>query len=125
MNMHTLDKDIPFIPLDKLNGPAIQLILSTILESNTKSKSKQMQKLSYHLGGKYSNDPGSILICQLRKYIEELHKKFTKLFKDNPPKDLETLLVKIDLPSVYLMIMKILITKGNPTLMPKGATDEN
>ena len=49
----------------------------------------------------------------------------TKLFEDNHPKDLETLLDKIDLPSVYQMIMKILITKGNLTLMPKEATDEH
>ena len=60
------------------------------------------------------------MICQLNRYIEELHKKF----KDNLPKYLKTLLDKIDLPSVYLIIMKILITKGNPTLMPKGATDK-
>ena len=26
MNVHTLDKDIPFILLDKLNGPTIQLM---------------------------------------------------------------------------------------------------
>ena len=31
---------------------------------------------------------------------------------------------EMDLHSVYLMIKKILVTKGNPTLMPKGATDE-
>ena len=49
----------------------------------------------------------------------------TRLFKNNPPKDLETHLDKIDLPSVYLKIMKILILKGNPTLTPKEATDEH
>ena len=49
------------------------------------------------------------------------------IFKHNPPKDLETLLDKIDLfsYSVSLMIMKILITKGNPTLMPREPTDEH
>ena len=45
-------------------------------------------------------------------------------FQKESPQDLETLLPKIDLPSIYIMIMKILITRGNPTLMPKGATDE-
>ena len=65
------------------------------------------------------------MICQLNEYLEELPEKFTKLFKDNPPKDLETLLDKIDLPSGYLMITKLLITKGNQTLMPKEATDEH
>ena len=45
-------------------------------------------------------------------------------FKDNPPKDLKSLLDKMDLPSVCHTIMKILITKGNPTLISKGATDE-
>ena len=59
------------------------------------------------------------MVCQLKKYIEELHRKFIKLFKDNPPKDLETLLDKIDHPSIYQMILKILITKLKPTLMPK------
>ena len=47
-----------------------------------------------------NNDPGGIMIYQLKKYIEELHKNITKCFKDNLPKDLETLLDKIDLPSV-------------------------
>ena len=65
------------------------------------------------------------MICQLKKYIEELHEKFTIHFIDNPPKDLETLFYKIDLPSAYLSIMKILITKGNPTLMPKGIKMRN
>ena len=45
-------------------------------------------------------------------------------FSREPFKDLETLLDKMVLPSVYQMIMKLLITKGNPTLMPKGDTDE-
>ena len=31
------------------------------------------------------------MICQLKEYIEELHENFTKLFEDNPLKDLETL----------------------------------
>ena len=48
----------------------------------------------YHLGAKYPNDLGGTMICQLRKYIEELHKNFTKLFKDNHPKDLETFWIK-------------------------------
>ena len=65
------------------------------------------------------------MICQLKKYFEELHEKFTKLFKENQPKDQGTLLVKIDLPCVYHKIMKMLITKGSPTLMPKEATDEH
>ena len=34
------------------------------------------------LGAKYPNDPGGTMICQLKKYLEELHQKFTKLFKD-------------------------------------------
>ena len=75
-------------------------------------------------GTSYPNDPGGTMVCQLKKYIEELHEKYIRLLKDNPPKKLKTLLDKIDLPSVYLMNMKILITKGNPTLMPKGAADE-
>ena len=64
------------------------------------------------------------MVCQPKKYIEELNQQYNRIFKDNPPKDLKTLLDKIDLPSVYLMIMKILITNGNSTLMPKGATGE-
>ena len=52
------------------------------------------------------NDPGGTMICQLKKYIEELHENFTKLFKDYPDKDLEILLDRIDLCSVYLKIMK-------------------
>ena len=64
------------------------------------------------------------MVCQLKKYIEELHENSTELFKDNPPKDLETLMDKIGPPSICPMIMIVLITKGNPTSMPKGATDE-
>ena len=79
----------------------------------------------YHLGAKYPNDPGGTMMCQLKKHMEELHEKFTKLLKDNPARDLETLLDNIDLPSIYLKIMKILTTKGNPTLMPTEATDEH
>ena len=54
-----------------------------------------MQKLSYHLGDKYPNDTGGTMSCQLKKYMEEIHGKFTKLFKYNPPNDLETLLDQI------------------------------
>ena len=39
------------------------------------------------------------MICQLKKYIEQLHEEFMKLFKDNPSKDQE----------IYLEIMKIMI----------------
>ena len=55
------------------------------------------------------------MICQVKKYLEEYHQSFIELFNDNPPKDLE----------FSLTIMEILITKGNPTLMPKEATDEH
>ena len=64
------------------------------------------------------------MICQLKKYIGELHEKYIRLFEDNPPKDLKTVLDKIDFLSVYLMITKKWITKGSLTLLPKGATDE-
>ena len=53
-----------------------------------KYKIKTDAKLSYHLGAKYPNDPGGTINCQLKKYIVELHEKFTKLFKYNPHKDL-------------------------------------
>ena len=97
--------------------------LLTLLKLNTNSKLKE---LSYHLQANYSNDPDVTIVGQLKEYIEELNEKYIRLFKDNPPKDQKTHMDKIDLPSVYLMIMKTLITKGNPTLMlmPKGATDE-
>ena len=72
-------------------------------------------KADYHIGAKYPNDRGGTMICQLKKYLEELHEDFTKLFNDNPPNDLET----------YLKIMEILITKGNLPLMHKEAMDEH
>ena len=53
------------------------------------------------------------MICELKTYVEEVHEKFNKCFEGNPPEDLKTLLDKIDLPSVYQMIMKILITQSN------------
>ena len=89
-------------------------------------KAKYIIKINadYHLGAKYPNDPGATMICQLKKYIEELHENFTNLFNKDPPEDLETVLDKIDLLSVYHVIMQILITKANPTLMPKEGTDD-
>ena len=69
----------------------------------------------YHLGAKYHNDPGGTMICQLKKYLKKLHENSTRLFNDNPPKDLE----------IILKIMEILITTGNPTLMLKEATDQH
>ena len=79
------------------------------------NKYKPNVNADFHLGAKYLNDPGGKMVCQLKKYLEEIHAKFTKLFTDNPPKDLET----------YFKIIKILITKGNATLMPSEATDEH
>ena len=55
------------------------------------------------------------MICQLRKYIEQIYVNVTILFNENPPKDLK----------FFLKIMEILITKGNLTLMLKEAMDEH
>ena len=79
-----------------------------------KTKYRLNINADYHLGAKYPNDPYGTMICQLKKYLEELHEKFTKLFTDNPPKDLE----------IYIKIIKILTTNGNPTLMPKEVAGE-
>ena len=49
---------------------------------------------------------------QLKNYIEDLNQKYIRLFEDNPPKDLKTLLDTIHLLSVYEMIMKILMTNS-------------
>ena len=68
-----------------------------------------------YLGAKYPNDPGGTMTCQLRKYLQKLYVNVTILFNNNPPKD----------QKILLKIMEILITKGNLTLIPKGATDEN
>ena len=40
------------------------------------------------------------MVCQLRKYIEELNEKYKRIFKDNPPKDLKTFLDKTGLHGV-------------------------
>ena len=108
-----------------LDHPYIASLKPEDIVNTLETKYKIKINADYHLEAKYPNDPGGTMICQLKKYIEELHENFTKLFKESPPKGLITLLDKIDLPSVYHMIMKILITKGNPTLMPKEATDEH
>ena len=55
------------------------------------------------------------MICQLRKYIEQIYVDVTILFNENPRKDLK----------FFLKIMEILITKGNLTLMLKEAMDEH
>ena len=79
------------------------------------TKCKLNINADFHLGAKYPNDPGGEMICQLMKYLEELHQKLIKLFTDNPPKDLE----------IFLKIVEILIAKGDLTLMLKEATDEH
>ena len=91
--------------------------LLTLSKPELKLKIKRNEKLAY--------DPGGIMVCQLKNHMEELNWLYNRLFKDNPPKDLRTLLDKIDLPSVYHMIMKILITKGNPTLMVTEVSLQN
>ena len=57
-----------------------------------KTKYKLNINADFHLGARYPNDPGGTMICQLKKYLEELHEK---LFPDNPCRDLE----------IYLKIM--------------------
>ena len=57
-----------------------------MLKTKCKLKTKRNIKLSY--------DPGGVIVCQLKTYLEELHEKFTKLFKDNPPKDLKHFWIK-------------------------------
>ena len=54
------------------------------LKTKCKLKGKRDAKLSY--------DPGQTMVCQPKKYIEELHEKYIRLFKDNPHKDLKTLI---------------------------------
>ena len=73
----------------------------TTLKTKCKLKIKRNIKLCY--------DPGRIMACQLKKYFEELHGKFIKHFKDNPCKDLETFLDKVDLSSVYQMMQQHLV----------------
>ena len=70
-------------------SPKPQDIVNTL-----KPKYKIKISAHYHLVTNYPNDPGGTMICQLMKYLEELHGKFTKLFQDNPPKDLERLWIK-------------------------------
>ena len=36
---------------------------------------KRDEKLSYHLGPSHLNDLGGTMVCQLKKYIEELNEK--------------------------------------------------
>ena len=74
------------------------------LEANCKLKIERNVKLSY--------DSGGTMNFQLKSYIEDLNQKYIRLFEDNPPKDLRTLLDTIHLLSVYEMIMKILMTNG-------------
>ena len=69
----------------------------------------------FYLGAEDPIDPGGKMICQLRKYLEKLYVNVTILFKDKIPRD-----------QVFsLKIMKILITKGNLTLIPKETTHEH
>ena len=39
----------------------------------------------FYLGGKYPHDPGGAMICQLRKYLENLYVNLTILFNDKLP----------------------------------------
>ena len=43
------------------------------LKTKCKLKVERDAKSSYHLGADYSNDPGGTMVCQPKKYIEELN----------------------------------------------------
>ena len=55
------------------------------------------------------------MICQLRKYLEELYVNVSILFYDKLPTDLK----------FSLKIMKILTTKGNLYLIHNETTDKH
>ena len=57
-------------------SPKLEDIVNTF---NIKYKLKI--NTDYLVGPIYPNDPGGTMICQLKKYIEGLHEKITKLFK--------------------------------------------
>ena len=46
-----------------------------------KTKYKLNIDADCHLGAQDPNDPGGTMICQLKKYLEELHAKSTILFQ--------------------------------------------
>ena len=60
-------------------------------------------KIITYLEGKYPHDPSGTMICQLRKYLEELYVIVNILLNNQLPTDLQ----------ISFGIIKSLITKGN------------
>ena len=82
--------------------------------NNLQDKYKIKINPDVYLGLNCPHDPGGTMICQLRKYLEKLYVNVNILFKDQLPTDLQ----------LYIKIIKLLITKGNPTLIHNETTYE-
>ena len=82
--------------------------------NNLQDKYKIKINPDVYLGLNFPHDPGGTMICQLRKYLEKLYVNVNILFKDQLPTDLQ----------LYIKIIKLLITKGNPTLIHNETTYE-
>ena len=94
--------------------------------------------MTYHLGSDYFEDPDGIFVSQPKKYIDKLADTYKRLFNEDPPKGYKMAFYWIqsaynlsdmlsrhwDHPTVYPMILKLLITRGNITLIPREATQE-
>ena len=74
-NLKTKSCEYIVVYLDDLYiaSPKPEDIVNTL-----KTKYKMNINADYHLEPKYPKDPGRTMICQLKKYIEELHGRFTK-----------------------------------------------
>ena len=57
-----------------------------------------MEKLTYHLGADYFEDPDGTFVSYPKKYIDKLADTYKRLFNEDPPKGYKTPLDKNDHP---------------------------
>ena len=74
--------------------------LISILKSKYQLKVKGNGPLTYHLGADYCHDPDGTMVCQPKKYIENLKESYIRLLIWNRVKGLKTPLEKNDHPEL-------------------------
>ena len=71
-----------------------------VLKENYKLKVKGYGPLSHYLSADYTRDKDNTLVCQPKKYIDRLIESYLSMFKQDPPKNMRTLLDKNDHPEL-------------------------
>ena len=71
-----------------------------LFRSSSQNTIKGDDKLTYHPGADYFEDPDGTFVSQPKKYIDMLADTYRRLFNDDPPKGYKTPLDKNDHPEL-------------------------